>query len=347
MKILSRGAVAAVIVSLAVLGIANPASAAVPIPSIVMTCAKLQSATNPAAAFDIPVALHAPAVQDIYYSPWRLPDADIIRTAGGIECQWSNGGLLDLGPDLDNAGVLVQFLPGGEFGYDSRWWGPPPIDPVTSDCDGFGVCQLNSNVGRDYLNVIVDRARDDATALDLAERISAALQLGLQRTFTPPTYAVPLHHTCDQLIRPVAFRAAIRSSMPLVSDGNWELSVPETASRMAGGLDCLYSSADDTQTAGTMQTMPGGRWAFASLRSRLIYPGALTPMSVPGMRAGDAAFTRCDPGHSHCLLDALIATHWIEVELPPSEPGAALIRTDRLTAMRALLTELVLQVYTP
>jgi hypothetical protein len=111
MKSLTRGTMAAVVVLAAIVAPTGPAVAAPPVPSTVMTCAKLQSATDPAAAFDRPVALHYAAGQDIYYQPSRLPRADIIRMAGGLECQWSGGGELDMAPDLDDVGVLVQFLP--------------------------------------------------------------------------------------------------------------------------------------------------------------------------------------------------------------------------------------------
>jgi hypothetical protein len=193
----------------------------------------------------------------------------------------------------------------------------------------------------------VDRARDDGVALDLAHRMSTALQLGLQTPYIPPTYAVPLHHACDQLVRPSVFRAAVRSTAILSSESTWDMDVAQTARLMTGAVDCLYGDPDAPQTAGFLQTMPGGRWSFRILRSQLTTPGPLTAMTVPEMRPGDTAFTRCDPGHGVCMLDALIATHWIEIELPAVSPGAHLIRADRLDAMRTLLRELALQIYTP
>ena len=114
-----------------------------------------------------------------------------------------------------------------------------------------------------------------------------------------------------------------------------------------GALWCDMADVTGSHAAGLVQALPGGRWAFALLRSSLTTPGALTAIRVAGMRTGDKAFTRCDTTHSHCVLDALIATHWVEVDLWPAVRGADLIRRDRLAASRLLLTEIVHQIYTP
>ena len=110
---------------------------------------------------------------------------------------------------------------------------------------------------------------------------------------------------------------------------------------------CGYDDMTGSHGAGLLSTVPGGRWAFAILRSRLTTPGPLTPITVPEMRAGDAAFTRCDVAHSHCYLDALISTHWVEVNLLSHAGGGDMIRADRLAALTTILSEIALQIYTP
>jgi hypothetical protein len=110
---------------------------------------------------------------------------------------------------------------------------------------------------------------------------------------------------------------------------------------------CTYTDATGSRGAGLLSTMPGGRWSFILLSSLLTAPGPLTSISVPEMRAGDTAFTRCDVGHTHCILDALIATHWVQVNLLSYADGGDLIRADRLAALRPILSEIALQIYAP
>jgi hypothetical protein len=210
---------------------------------------------------------------------------------------------------------------------------------------------LVSSAGGDFTAIEVEGALSASIALDLAASMSAALQLGAKTPWTTPTYATPLHHSCEQLIRPVVWQAAVGSSVPLVVYPSSYRDVAGWAATVTRAPACDYDSAVLTgmggvNNAGFIQTMPGGRWSFILVSRTLSWPGPLTPLSVPGMRSGDSAFTRCDAAHRDCFLDALIATHWVEVVLPRGD-WSVLIRADRLAAMRPLLQELVTQIYTP
>ncbi|TAL42524.1 MAG: hypothetical protein EPN91_08070 [Salinibacterium sp.] len=282
-----------------------------------------------------------------------IPDAEIIRQAGGLVCEWSNGLPIydDSARSEGSVGVSVEYLPFAASGY-WRWVvGDPALDPPeTFNCLPDS-CILASSIGGDYLMVTIEGAISDAVAERLAHEIRVALQLGQKTPFVPPHYAAELDHTCDQIVRPVVWRAAVQTSTTLTTwpvDGwEWRLTASARAAVRAPG--CEYSDLFDRYGAGALFTLPGGRWAFRHLRPLLTSPGALTPITVPGMQAGDTAYTRCDSSHTSCILDALIATHWVQVHLPGPrrEDGGDLIRRDRLAAMSPILSEIVLQIYSP
>ncbi len=340
------------IVTLALLvGVSTPAAASPPVSSINLNCTKLAAATNPSASFPTLISQRlSAAVEERTFD--QIPDADIIKMVGGIDCDYSNGILAGQRDDSGAVGVNVQYLPYQAAGY--RRWASSGLAPVTTPDDFFcfGIttseCQLETSVGGDWLSVEVQGATSDAVAEDLSYRISAALQLGQKTPYVPPLYATTLPHSCTTLIRPSVWRAAVGSPVPLVpfpAPPGW--SPMNQAELVNRSVFCDMDDSMGSQSAGSIQTLPGGRWAFVQLRSSLTSPGALTAITVPGMRSGDTAFTRCAPRQARCVLDALIATHWIEVDLWTSARGGTLITTNRLAAMRPLLSEIVHQIYTP
>ena len=349
MRISRRTAAIAVLVSSValVVGLAGPASAAPPVPSLNMDCTKLASATNPAAAFATPVTQRYAAVSEIGVNP-ILPNAEVIKTAGGLACEWSNGLYLD-GWTTAPVGVRVEYLPYAASGY-WRWaavLGGTSTSPEHLLCI-TNYCQFATSEGGDFLIVGVQNARSEAVAENLARRISTAIQLGATTPFVPPHYGAELDHTCDQIVRPAVWRAAVGASSALRTfdiPPGWD--VVNSAMLLARAPACSYEAAKGSGGAGLLSTMPGGRWSFILLSSLLTAPGPLTSITVPEMRPGDAAFTRCDAAHTHCILDALIATHWVQVNLLASDLGGDLIRADRLAALRPILSEIALQIYTP
>ena len=349
MKLSRRtAAIAAIVSSVAlVLGLAGPASAAPPVPSLNMDCTKVASATNPVAAFATPVTQRYAAVSELAANP-ILPGAEIIRTAGGLACEWGNGVALDGGWTSAPIGVRVEYLPFAASGY-WRWasWGSITT-PDSFFCTTSNYCQLMSSEGGDFLYVGVQNARNEVVAQSLARRISTAIQLGATTPFVPPHYANELDHTCEQIVRPVAWRAAVGAlAVPRTSPIPPGWGPVNNAMLIARAPACAYTDLTGAHGVGLLSTMPGGRWSFILLSSLLTTPGPLTPITVPGMRAGDAAFTRCDAAHEHCILDALIATHWVQVNLLSRADGGDLIRADRLAALRPILSEIALQIYTP
>ena len=349
MRISHRTAAIAALVSSAalVLGLAGPVAAAPPVPSLNMDCTKVASATNPAAAFATPVTQRYAAVSELAVNP-ILPSAEVIRTAGGLACEWSNGLYLDASTAAP-VGVRVEYLPYAASGY-WRWaavFGGTSTSPDSFFCVAH-YCQLATSEGGDFLIVGLQNARSEAVAESLARRINTAIQLGATTPFVAPHYAAELDHTCEQIVRPAAWRAAVNA-----------LAVPRTfpvppgwgpvnsAMLVARAPACAYTDVTGSHGVGLLSTMPGGRWSFILLSSLLTAPGPLTPIRVPEMRAGDTAFTRCDAAHEHCILDALIATHWVQVNLLSRADGGDLIRADRLAALRPILSEIALQIYTP
>jgi hypothetical protein len=330
-----------------VAGISAPASAGLPVPSTVMTCKKIVAATNPAVSFPTHIS-RVSAASDDEQSYGGIPDANFVQMAGGIACDYSNGRVLDNNQIGSGIGFTVEYLPYAASGYQR--WNTAMTGPDDFYCwdDRPGDCLYMTSAGGDWLEIETYGARSDAVAEDLSRRISAALQLGLKTPYVLPTYASPLPRTCPALVSAAAWRAAVGSPMTLVASSREPGWTPALSGMgIVHGFTCEMIGIGGGHGAGQVTALPGGRWAFAAVRSELTTPGPLTAMTVAGMRAGDAAFTRCDALHAHCILDALIATHWVEIDLWSNAVGGDLIHRDRLAASRSLLSDIVNQVYAP
>jgi hypothetical protein len=349
MKTLSKavGAAAAAIV-LVITGTTTGASATVapPVSTLNIPCTKLASATNPPASFATPVSLRNPAISELLgYGQQLLPSTDVIRAAGGTVCEWSNGVPFPAVPGTASyIGVRVEFMHGAESGY-WRWTSIGGVTtPEFSTCFS-GFCQFDSAAGGGWLNVQVYNARSDAVALSLATRIRTAIQLGQERPWAPVATKYPLGRTCEEVLPASAFRSAVGSPVPLryfADPPGW--SIWHEAIHKVPAPMCSFLTKDGSAGPGWFRTLPSGSWGFDEAASSITGPSALIPITWVPLRSGDRAYLRCSPTGTDCILDAIIAEHWIQVELWP-ETGTHTITRSRVAALLDILTALQAQIY--
>lgn len=326
----------------------SSASASVPPPASTsnIPCTKLASAVNPTKSFVTAVSLRNPAISETLGMGQLLPSADVIRAAGGVVCEWSNGLPYTGVPGGAFVGVRLEFLHAAGAGYYTSIPGfPAPTTPTSSFC-GTRFCQYQSSVGGDWLMVSVHGARSDAVALSLAERINNAFQLGSEGTWAPVASAHPLGNKCETVIPSGAFRAAVGTTIPLSyfpDPPGWSI-WHEAIHRVPAPM-CTLLTADGSAGPGWFRTLPSGSWGFDEVAPSLTAPGPMLPFTLVALPAGDRAFVRCNASRTNCILDAIIAEHWVQVELWPDSAPRTISR-PRMDALAEILRVIVSEIYT-
>jgi hypothetical protein len=342
-----RAAVALVVVMIASTA-STPAWATVPPPVSTsnIPCTKLASATAPTKAFATVVSLRNPAISEVRGMEQLLPSTDVIRAAGGLVCEWSNGLPYTGVPGGAFVGVRVEFLHAAGDGYWRPVGGfPAPTLPEGSVCFS-GFCQFSSSAGGDWLQVSVYGARSDAVAISLGERMRTALQLGMEAVWAPLASVHPLGIKCETVVSSAAFRAAVGATVPLVyfaDPPGWSI-WHEAIHRVPAPM-CALLTRDGATGPGRFRSLPSGSWGFDEVAASLTAPGPLLPFTRVTLPAGDRAYMRCNTARSHCILDAIIAEHWVQVELWP-DAGPGTITRPRVDALTDILRAIVTEIYT-
>ena len=332
---------------LAVTGAVSGAAAATPVSTSPLSCNKLATAASPARAFSVPVSTSNPAINELGVSNGRMPTTPVILAAGGLVCEWSNGlGYGTFSAPTGYVGVTVEFLHGAAAGYD-RWatFSPAATGPEFWGCLAGGSCVLYSSVGGDWLTVSFVGARSEAAAYTVAQRISTAIQRAGERSWTPPASEFPLGAKCEQIVPMAALRAALGTSVVLdyrPSLPGWSL-YQEAANRIPAPL-CIAVNSTGSYSGTQIRTIPGGEWAFNQLRASLTVPGRLTEFRDFPLPDGDRAYIRCNAARTHCILDAILAGHWIQVQILPDE-RTPVVSVPRPRALADILRAAIVEVY--
>lgn len=326
----------------------SSASATVPPPASTsnIPCTKLASAVNPTKSFVTAVSLRNPAISEtLGFGQQLLPSTDVIRAAGGVVCEWSNGLPYTGVPGGAFVGVRVEFLHAASAGYYTGIPGfPAPTTPESSICFSR-FCQYSTAAGGDWLQVSVYGARSDAVAVSLGQRISTAFQLGSEGVWAPVASAHPLGNKCETVIPREAFRAAVGTTIPLSyfpDPPGWSI-WHEAIHRVPAPM-CSLLTGDGSAGPGWFRTLPSGSWGFDEVAASLTLPGPMLPFTRVALPAGDRAFVRCNASKTDCILDAIIAEHWVQVELWPDGTPRTISR-PRMDALADILRVIVSEIY--
>jgi len=107
---------------------------------------------------------------------------------------------------------------------------------------------------------------------------------------------------------------------------------------------CSLLTADGSAGPGWFRTLPSGSWGFDEVAPYLTAPGPMLAFTRVTLPAGDRAYVRCNAARTDCVLDAIIAEHWVQVELWPD--GKPRITTKpRLDALADILRSIVYEIY--
>jgi len=241
--------------------------------------------------------------------------ADIVRTAGGIACEFSDGGAW-----------RVTNAEGG-YALNTAWRGAaifivPNVGAASDDLLGDGACGEPVNnrtslclrdfmVGSSWVTVVSstnDRRATISAVFTLVESIVAGATskagpiVHARGTFQPP-------RDCALLV-PTAEVASLLGGSDVVVDRPIQLNVAAEATFVTENIGCQWYR-DTGDSAAQVQVFPGGGWAADLTLSGL----DTTPIELVGLRDGDRALSHCTDvsayGFSICTVEMVVDGTWV------------------------------------
>lgn len=326
----------------------GPAVALVPEPVLDATCADLLPAASIAATF--PDALsEADAGHSSLAAPAAIVPAYVVRSLGGVACEWNNGQTYSSsrGTNLDYSGVRVMVLPDAATQWDRyvAYYGS----------DGLGLfcgevfppyplgCHGNDLVGDYWVETtIFDAASPEAASALHASILAVVGAAGPGAdAWTPPADTLALPADCEVILPMSSVQSALGVADSLVATtaaGGWSLRAGADVN--AAIVDCHWSYSDADAGVGGIRVLPAGLWAWNEALPALTIPAAPAPLALTGLDSGDEAWIRCAPANAECTVDLIIGGNWIELDVGLDE-GFGRVTVDRQLGATAIAQAVV------
>ena len=313
-----------------------------PEPRIDLTCAELGDALPLAGSFIEPVAAISRAATEYGAYPSR-PEEYIVRSAGGLVCEFSNGQPQSrvLGPIPAYVGVRIFVLPdpGAQWDRYVSYYG------ISGDRDAYCAassnCYLNALGGSSWVDGIVVGAVNDAAGTAVLDAALSAVTTSAPGAapWTPPAGTLALPDDCATYIDGPELQSA--SGLSRVFDptsyggGGWSLFAG--ASAIDRSPSCFWAFEFADAGIGSLKVLRGGEWAWAEAREIV----GSAPIAVAGLGADDEAWLRCGAGDSWCVVDLMLGGNWLELYLTDEDPGEPF---DRRTVIQSIAATVVANV---
>ncbi|MEQ1737250.1 MAG: hypothetical protein ABL886_12700, partial [Rhodoglobus sp.] len=306
---------------------AIPAVALAPEPVIGATCSEILSAASVAAAFPDALAVADPAQSTLAAAPAIVP-AYVVRSLGGIACEWNNGETYSSsrGSNPDYSGVRVLVLPDATTQWDRyvAYYGSGGLGlycgeafpPYPLGCHG------NDLVGSYWVETTISDATSAAAAATLHAAILAAVGSAGPGAdaWTAPADTLPLPADCEGVVAVGTVQSALGVTTTVVINhaaGGWSLRAGADVN--ANSITCFWSYWDADAGVGGVRVLAAGVWAFTEVFPALAIPVSPEPLTLTGLNASDEAWIRCAPGNAECTVDLVIGGNWIEFDVGPDE----------------------------
>ena len=257
--------------------------------------------------------------------------ADIVVNAGGIACEFSDGGLWRA-PD------------GGGQQFNTAWRGvaifvvpnvgnAPAVDELSTAgvCGELvngkrSVCEANFVAGTSWVTVVSstnDRgqthidARDATRAIVEQATVAAGPVVRPVGTFDPP-------RSCEALV-PTPQVAAMLGGSDLTVERTIQLEVASEATFLTEHTGCTWYR-DNGDTLAHVLVYPGGGWAAERTVARI----DTTPVTIEGLRDGDWAVLDCVEISAYdfwiCNVEMVVGGTWVRgIGSGPDEAGSTTV----------------------
>ncbi len=241
--------------------------------------------------------------------------ADIVRTAGGIACEFSDGGPWRVtnaegGYVLNTAwrGAAIFIVPNVGAAGDNLFTGSTCSEGVSR---GSNVCQVDFVVGNSWVTIVSLTSNSERTFRLVREYVSGIVAGSTSRAGpivrAPGTFQPP--RDCALLV-PTTEIASLLGGTDVVVDRPIQLNVAAEATFLTENIGCQWYR-DNGDSSAQVHVFPGGGWAADLTLSGL----ATTPIELVGMRAGDRALSHCTDvsvyGFSICTVEMVVDGTWV------------------------------------
>ncbi len=316
-----------------------------PAPRIALTCDQLAAALPLGTTFVSAVATRSRAQTEYGAHPSR-PEEYVVRSAGGLVCEFSNGapqsGVRGDNPAYAGVRVLVLPDPGAQWDRYVDYYGAAAAGtPSCATYSGSSNCQLDALVANRWIDVAIDSAVTEAAGAALANAVAAAVTgAGAgAAVWSPPAGTLPLPDDCGAYISGASLQAITGVTVPVESiaryGGGWSLWAG--AEVIDGSPSCFLAYLDADAGIGTLKVLRGGEWAWAEAQPLV----GSTAITVAGLGADDEAWIRCGAGDAWCVIDMVIGGTWVELYLWEDDFGGAF---DQRAAAQAIAAEVLANV---
>lgn len=304
-----------------------------PHPVIGVTCDQLVpaaviSASIPGIVSADPVASQLGAYLRIAplgaYPP--IAEAHIVRSLGGIACEWNNGESYSskVGSNPAYVGVRIQILPNAT----SQWEKYERI--YDASYGGFYCtlpnCRTNALVGTNWIEALIIGVSTQPAAQAISDSALAALAAAGPGApaWSAPSGTIAIGPACTDTLSETVVGLLFGVGVPLVAGndgGGWSLGAG--AGENALMPTCYYSYENEMAGVGSLRGLPAGGWAWQETRPLLTSPSVPEPLAVVGLEDGDEAWIRCSVGDERCTLDLVVGNNWFQFETRAGETGVA------------------------
>lgn len=241
--------------------------------------------------------------------------ADVVRTAGGIACEFSDGGawrVIDAegGYALNTAwrGAAIFIVPNVGPTADNLFTGSTCSEGVSR---GSNVCQVDFVVGNSWVTIVSLTSNSEKTFRLVREYVSGIVAGSTSRAGpivrAPGTFQPP--RDCALLVPTVEVASLLGGSDVVVDRPMW-LMVAAEATFLTENIGCQWYR-DNGDSSAQVQVFPGGGWAADLTLSGL----ATTPIELVGLREGDRALSHCSDfsayGYWICTVEAVVDGTWV------------------------------------
>jgi hypothetical protein len=113
-----------------------------------------------------------------------------------------------------------------------------------------------------------------------------------------------------------------------------------TARLQLNSLWCNYLLSGVDVSAGSLQRLPGGEWAWNEARTFGLLDGPPVEVAVPGLEDGDSAWVRC-PASGACTVDVIVGHNWLQFVGWPDDVGSTVDRHNAIEQIAAAIVATV------
>jgi len=297
----------------------------------------------------VPKAAFRPdPVADIYETSAALPENYALLSAGGVVCDWSPvaGIAGNTGNPQGYTGIHIALLPAAAAewkAFQASGYAPPEFYCFNDDLRGD--CIFTALINDNWIEISISGAypgtkETDAKFtkrvrpfVDEIEAIVAAAPAPEPLWVHSAADALPA--TCAEIISEGDVRklSGITAKFTYAQDDSFVGLQRTAANKIAGQLNCQWISGYEGPGIGGVIALPGGQWALEQSNGYDSTSGAATPLTVTGIEAPDAAWSRCESSKNNCYVDLLIGGNWYQLEAwrPFDEPSTGwVVAGDRL-----------------